>query len=164
MLDEQLADLGVSGGGRLHQRGAVALHPAVLHVGAHGEKNLKSRIEFEIIASFFFWGIPGARLSRTPSLSGTLDASLRPGGGVWGCLGSKLWWCGTGIRTPDLLLESQECNHYAMRAAPLLRAYVRKNVQKRKHTCSSFNLHGSGYNLTPDFPHLWDLKCQLLQD
>ncbi len=37
-----------------------------------------------------FFVIPGARLPRTPSLSGTLDASLRPGGGVWGCLGSKL--------------------------------------------------------------------------
>ncbi len=45
----------------------------------------------------FFFVIPGARLSRTPSLSGTLDASLRPGGGVWGCSGSKLWWGGTGI-------------------------------------------------------------------
>ena len=30
----------------------------------------------------FFFVIPGARLSRTPSLSGTLGASLRPGGGV----------------------------------------------------------------------------------
>ena len=28
---------------------------------------------------------------------GTLDASLRPGGGVWGCLGSKLWLGGTWI-------------------------------------------------------------------
>ncbi len=65
-----------------------------------------------------FFVIPGARLSRTPSLSGTLDASLRPGGGVWGCLGSKLWWGGAGIWTPDLLLESQECNHYALVAAP----------------------------------------------
>ncbi len=52
------------------------------------------------------------------SYTGTLDTSLRPGGGVRGCLGSKLWWGGTGIRTPDLLLESQECNHYATGAAP----------------------------------------------
>ncbi len=66
----------------------------------------------------FFLVIQGARLSRTPSLSGTLEASLRPGGGVWGCLGSKLWWGGTGIWTPDLLLEIQECNHYATGAAP----------------------------------------------
>ncbi len=44
-----------------------------------------------------FFVIPGARLSRTPSLSDILDTSLRPGGGVWGCLGSKLWWGGTGI-------------------------------------------------------------------
>ena len=59
-----------------------------------------------------FLVFPGARLSRTPSLSGTLDASLRPGGGVvWRDMGSKLWWGGTGIRTPNLLLESQECNH-----------------------------------------------------
>ncbi len=34
---------------------------------------------------------------------GPLDASLRPWGGVWGYLGSNLWWGGTGIRTPDLL-------------------------------------------------------------
>ncbi len=26
-----------------------------------------------------------------------LEASLQPGGGVWGCLGSKIWWGGTGI-------------------------------------------------------------------
>ncbi len=72
----------------------------------------------EVLKTRVFLVIPGARLLRTPSLSGTLDASLRPGGGVWGCLGSKLWWGGTGIRTPDLLLESQECNHYATGAAP----------------------------------------------
>ena len=34
--------------------------------------------------------IPGARLSCTPSLLGTLDTSLRPGGGVLGEAGSKL--------------------------------------------------------------------------
>ncbi len=28
---------------------------------------------------------------------GTLDPSLQPGGGVWRCLGSKLWWGNTGI-------------------------------------------------------------------
>ncbi len=44
----------------------------------------------------FFLVIPGARLTPS-SLSGNLDASLRPGGGVWGCLGSKLWWGSTGI-------------------------------------------------------------------
>ncbi len=26
-------------------------------------------------------------------------------------MGSKLWWGSTGIRTPNLLLESQECSH-----------------------------------------------------
>ena len=31
--------------------------------------------------------IPGPRLSRKPSLSGTLDTYLRPGGGLWGVLG-----------------------------------------------------------------------------
>ncbi len=50
---------------------------------------------------FFFWGggHPGcsARLSACTIPFGTLDASLRPGGGVWGCLGSELWWGGTGI-------------------------------------------------------------------
>ena len=30
------------------------------------------------------------------------------------------WWGGTGIRNPDLLLESQECNHYAMGATKTL--------------------------------------------
>ncbi len=39
---------------------------------------------------------------------GTLDTSLQPGDRVWGCLGSKLWWGGTGIRTPDLRHASQE--------------------------------------------------------
>ena len=38
----------------------------------------------------------------------TLDTSWRLGGGVWGCLGSKLWWGGTGICTPHLLHPSQE--------------------------------------------------------
>ncbi len=32
-------------------------------------------------------------------------------------MGSKLWWGGTGIQTPDFPLESQECNHYATGAA-----------------------------------------------
>ena len=50
----------------------------------------------------YFFVIQGARLSRTPSLSGTLDASLRPGGGL------QTWWGGTGIQTPDLLHASQE--------------------------------------------------------
>ena len=39
---------------------------------------------------------------------GILDTSLQPGGRVWGCLGSKLWWGGTGIQTLDLLHASQE--------------------------------------------------------
>ena len=34
------------------------------------------------------WPLSGGR---------TLDTSLRPRGGVWGCLGSKLCWGGTGI-------------------------------------------------------------------
>ena len=33
-------------------------------------------------------------------------------------LGSKLWWGVTGIWTLDLLLQSQECNHYATGSAP----------------------------------------------
>ena len=32
--------------------------------------------------TILFLVVPGAQLSRTPSLSGTLDTSLRPGGGV----------------------------------------------------------------------------------
>ena len=37
-----------------------------------------------ICALVMFFVIPCARLSRTPYLSGTLDTSLRPGGGVYG--------------------------------------------------------------------------------
>ncbi len=45
-----------------------------------------------------FFVIPGARLSRTPSLSGTFDASLQPGGRVVGrSMGSKLLRDSTGI-------------------------------------------------------------------
>ncbi len=44
-------------------------------------------VMLKLIVTFFV--IPGARLSHTPSLSGTLDTSLRPGGGV-GEVGSKL--------------------------------------------------------------------------
>ena len=59
----------------------------------------------------FFWGgsswVLGEAFACTIHF-GTLDASLRPGGGVWGCLGSKLWWGGTGIWTRDLLHASQE--------------------------------------------------------
>ncbi len=45
---------------------------------------------------YFFFVIPGAwplayTIPRGPFWGGgTLDTSLRPGGGVWGCLGSKL--------------------------------------------------------------------------
>ncbi len=35
---------------------------------------------------------------------GDFDPSLRPGGGVWGCLGYKLWSAASGDRTPYLLL------------------------------------------------------------
>ena len=77
----------------------------------------------------FFVVIPGARLSRTPSLSGTLDTSLWPGGRV-GEVGSKLWWGGTRIQTPDLLHASQECNHYA--TGPPRKNYL--------HTCECFEL------------------------
>ncbi len=52
---------------------------------------------------FFFFVIPGAQplaytIPHGPFCGGgTLDTSLPPGGGVWGCFGSKLWWGGTGI-------------------------------------------------------------------
>ena len=64
--------------------------------------------------NLFFCVIPGVWLSADTILhgplwgGGTFGASLRPGGGVWGCLGSKLLWGGTGIQTPDLLHASQE--------------------------------------------------------
>ncbi len=48
-------------------------------------------------------------------------------------LGSKLWWGGTGIRTPDLPLESHERNHCATGAAPSLN-FITANV----HTDRSF--------------------------
>ena len=53
--------------------------------------------------------------------------------GYGGCLGSKLfWWGSTGIRTPDLLLESQECNHYATGGPPLILTLFNKfSSQKR---------------------------------
>ncbi len=55
---------------------------------------------------FFFFPHPGYVLSlrRTPSHMGPFGVGgwgwrspLRPGGGVWGCLGSNLWWGGRGI-------------------------------------------------------------------
>ncbi len=86
----------------------------------------------------FFLVIPGARLSRTPSLSRTLDTSLRPGGRVWGCLGSKLLWNGTGIQTLDLLLESQEFNRYAT-GPPLNYILIIRNTRKTYFlVCLSF--------------------------
>lgn len=40
VLEQQAHDVRVAGGGRLHERRAVALHAAVLNVGAHGEQHL----------------------------------------------------------------------------------------------------------------------------
>ncbi len=34
-------------------------------------------------------------------------------------MGSELWWFSTGIQSPNLLLESQGCYHYATGAAPV---------------------------------------------
>ena len=41
MPDEELDDVGVAGTGSLHQRGAVALHTAVLNIGPHCQQHLK---------------------------------------------------------------------------------------------------------------------------
>ncbi len=61
------------------------------------------------LGRYFFSSSRLLGLWRTPShMGGALDTSLQPGGGVWGCFGSKLWWGGTGIWTPDLLQVSQE--------------------------------------------------------
>ncbi len=43
----------------------------------------------------------------------------------------------------------------------LIRAHVRKNFLKHKCTCTSFNLHDSSPNLTPDLP-TQRLQCPLL--
>ncbi len=80
----------------------------------YGRIALVARREDRYKAFFsFFSVIPGAQplaytIPHGPFPGGrTLDTSLRPGGGVGGCLGSKLWW-GGGIRTPDLLHAGQE--------------------------------------------------------
>ena len=63
---------------------------------------------------------------------GILDTSLRPGGEVWGCLGSKLSWGGTGIRNRDLLHASQESGVIAimLRGPPPLIDVIGLNFQR----------------------------------
>ncbi len=115
------------------------------------------------MASFFFWSsrVLGFRIHHPFQGPLTHLCDLEAGyGGVWA---PNFGGAAQGFEPGTSL--SQECNDYATgAAAPLLRANVSKNLQKHKYTCSSFNFHGSGYNLTPDFPHLWDLKCPFLQD
>ena len=68
--------------GRLAAEGRRELE-ALLDRAAEEDDKVKVEDWIEIIYLIIFV-IRGARLSRTPSLAGTLDTSLRPGGGVVG--------------------------------------------------------------------------------